>query len=77
MTSAGTLPDRDTLRRALLVKAGHALQVSDAAQARAIDAMQRGDTAACRFELARRDLWARRAGAHLAEFKKLETLPTG
>lgn len=79
-TDGGTLPDWPTLRRLdrerrraeLLQRAGRALEASDRAQVRAIEAMRRGELAACRQSLAERDTLATRAAVALAEFRKLE-----
>lgn len=57
-------------RAALLERAELELAAADAAQARAIEALRRGDLAAMRAALERRD---RIAAAALAEFRKLET----
>lgn len=66
---------RNHARKRFLQAAGLALELADRAETRAIDAMRRGELAACRAELERRLHWQQRASAHLAEYKKLETNP--
>ncbi len=70
------------MTRAQCIEAAtRALAIADAASDRAVAAMKRGDIAEARFQNERRDLWARRANAHMdaapgarADIKKSETI---